>query len=83
MKRLLLVSVVLGLCTTGSMTEAEAGCVTGAVVGGIAGHLLGHHGMLGAAAGCAIGASRRHSYRRDYYHRDAGYGYGYHRPYGY
>jgi hypothetical protein len=35
---------------------AEAkGCIKGAVVGGVAGHLAGHHGILGAAAGCAIG----------------------------
>jgi hypothetical protein len=25
------------------------------VVGGVAGHLASHHGLLGAAAGCAIG----------------------------
>jgi hypothetical protein len=35
---------------------AEAkGCIKGAVVGGVAGHFAGHHGVLGAAAGCAIG----------------------------
>jgi hypothetical protein len=35
---------------------AEAkGCIKGAVVGGVAGHYAGHHGVLGAAAGCAIG----------------------------
>ncbi|MGA9894000.1 MAG: hypothetical protein WBQ55_16995 [Xanthobacteraceae bacterium] len=35
---------------------AEAkGCLKGAVVGGVAGHVAGHHGLLGAAAGCAIG----------------------------
>lgn len=35
---------------------AEAkGCIKGAVVGGVAGHMAGHHGLLGAAAGCAIG----------------------------
>ena len=31
------------------------GCLKGAVVGGTAGHFAGHHGLLGAAAGCAIG----------------------------
>jgi hypothetical protein len=31
------------------------GCIKGAIVGGVAGHLAGHHGVLGAAAGCAIG----------------------------
>jgi hypothetical protein len=37
-------------------TGAEAkGCLKGAVVGGVGGHVAGHHGVLGAAAGCAIG----------------------------
>jgi hypothetical protein len=31
------------------------GCIKGAIVGGVAGHIAGHHGVLGAAAGCAIG----------------------------
>jgi hypothetical protein len=31
------------------------GCIRGALVGGVAGHFAGHHGVLGAAAGCAIG----------------------------
>jgi hypothetical protein len=31
------------------------GCIKGALVGGVAGHVAGHHGVLGAAAGCAIG----------------------------
>lgn len=30
------------------------GCIKGAVVSGAAGHVAGHHGILGAAAGCAI-----------------------------
>jgi hypothetical protein len=37
-----------------TMAEAK-GCLKGAAVGGVAGHLAGHHGMLGAAAGCAVG----------------------------
>jgi hypothetical protein len=31
------------------------GCIKGAIVGGAAGHFAGNHGLLGAAAGCAIG----------------------------
>jgi hypothetical protein len=31
------------------------GCIKGAIVGGVAGHFAGHHGLLGAAAGCAVG----------------------------
>ena len=46
-------AVVIALAT---VTSAEAkGCLKGAVVGGVAGHYSGHHGLLGAAAGCAIG----------------------------
>ncbi len=34
---------------------AALGCLSGAAVGGVAGHYAGHHGLLGAAAGCAVG----------------------------
>lgn len=34
------------------------GCLTGAAVGGVAGHVAGHHGVIGAAAGCAINHHR-------------------------
>ena len=30
------------------------GCLKGAAVGGVAGHVAGHHGLIGAAAGCAV-----------------------------
>jgi hypothetical protein len=53
--------VIVALAT---VTSAEAkGCVKGAVVGGVAGHYSGHHGLLGAAAGCAIG--RHEANKRD------------------
>lgn len=39
-----------------SVGQAEAkGCIKGALAGGVAGHFAGHHGLMGAAAGCAIG----------------------------
>ena len=31
------------------------GCIKGAAVGGVGGHMAGHHGVMGAAAGCAVG----------------------------
>ena len=34
---------------------AAKGCIKGAIVGGVAGHYAGHHGLMGAAAGCAVG----------------------------
>ena len=37
------------------MPAHAIGCASGAVVGGVAGHFAGHHGLLGAAAGCAVG----------------------------
>lgn len=44
---------------------AEAkGCIKGAVVGGVAGHYAGHHGLLGAAAGCAVGRHRANKQAR-------------------
>ena len=33
---------------------AAKGCLKGAAVGGAAGHVAGHHGLVGAAAGCAV-----------------------------
>ena len=40
------------------------GCLSGAAVGGVAGHYAGHHGLLGAAAGCAVGHHARVVQRR-------------------
>ena len=31
------------------------GCLKGAAVGGVGGNVAGHHGLIGAAAGCAVG----------------------------
>ena len=51
-------SIILSIATVallGSANIASAGCLTGAAAGGVAGHMAGHHGLIGAAAGCAIG----------------------------
>ena len=45
---------VAALALVGSVNVASAGCLGGAAAGGIAGHMAGH-GVLGAAAGCAVG----------------------------
>ena len=47
-------AATLGLLAAAAPASAR-GCIKGAVVGGVAGHYAGHHGLLGAAAGCAIG----------------------------
>lgn len=56
---------VLALSVAGLAGTAEAkGCLKGAAVGGVAGHVAGHHGLLGAAAGCAIGRHRANKQAR-------------------
>ena len=40
-------------CLSG--VASAKGCLKGAAVGGVAGHVAGSHGLLGAAAGCAVG----------------------------
>jgi hypothetical protein len=40
--------------SVGGVASAK-GCIKGAAVGGVAGHVAGKHGVLGAAAGCAVG----------------------------
>jgi hypothetical protein len=63
MKRMLVgAAMALAALTAAGGAEAK-GCIKGAIVGGIAGHYAGHHGLLGAAAGCAIG--RHHANSRE------------------
>jgi hypothetical protein len=47
-------AAVLAVVVTTIPADAK-GCIKGAIVGGVAGHVAGHHGLLSAAAGCAIG----------------------------
>ncbi len=54
---LITVSLLMSLVSVSGAANAK-GCLKGAAVGGVAGHVAGHHGVVGAAAGCAIG---RHS----------------------
>jgi hypothetical protein len=50
------VGLSLCLALAAFSTGASAkGCLKGAAAGGIAGHFVHRHGLLGAAAGCAIG----------------------------
>ena len=54
-----LIAVCLFAWLAGLSGAASAkGCIEGAAVGGVAGHVAGNHGVLGAAAGCAIGRHR-------------------------
>ena len=45
---------ILSLAAISGAANAK-GCLKGAAVGGVAGHVAGKHGVLGAAAGCAVG----------------------------
>jgi hypothetical protein len=59
-------ALAIALVLAPSVSQAK-GCIKGALVGGVAGHYAGHHGLLGAAAGCIVGASgppRKGSSRR-------------------
>jgi len=53
-KTLCFATIAIALLALAAPANAK-GCIKGAAVGGVAGHLAGHHGVLGAAAGCAIG----------------------------
>lgn len=56
MKTMIAAIALLTIGATALPTNAYAiGCLSGAAVGGVAGHYAGHHGVLGAAAGCAVG----------------------------
>ena len=51
---LVLVSLLAPMLALPTVATAK-GCLKGAAVGGVAGHVAGHHGLIGAAAGCAVG----------------------------
>ena len=56
MKSLIALAILASVATVAVPRDAAAvGCLSGAAVGGVAGHVAGHHGLLGAAAGCAVG----------------------------
>ena len=57
MRKTIVVLAIVCLPFIGSVANAK-GCIAGAAVGGVAGHVAGKHGLLGAAAGCAVGRHR-------------------------
>jgi hypothetical protein len=57
--RLLACAVALAFAGMSGAANAK-GCLKGAAVGGIGGHVAGHHGLIGAAAGCAVGVHMAH-----------------------
>ena len=55
MKKIFLTLALVSSLASFSQAADAKGCLKGAAVGGVAGHVAGGHGLLGAAAGCAIG----------------------------
>ena len=47
-------SLLVTIASFSGIASAK-GCLKGAAIGGVAGHVAGKHGVVGAAAGCAIG----------------------------
>jgi hypothetical protein len=41
------------------------GCLKYGAAGAVAGHYAGRHGVMGAIAGCALGAHKRREYKRE------------------
>jgi hypothetical protein len=58
----LAISLFISLAAISTGADAK-GCLKGAAVGGVAGHFAKHHGLIGAAAGCAVG--RHHANKKD------------------
>lgn len=53
-KRLCTLAVLATMAVVPQLASAK-GCLKGAAIGGVGGHVAGGHGILGAAAGCAVG----------------------------
>ena len=62
--RVFAVALLMSLASMSQVANA-AGCLKGAAVGGVGGHFAGHHGLLGAAAGCAIGRHQANKHSRE------------------
>lgn len=54
MRKVLITSILASAVALVPAMAGAKGCLKGAAVGGVAGHVAGHHGLIGAAAGCAI-----------------------------
>jgi hypothetical protein len=55
MKTRILTLCLFAAISCASGAASAKGCLKGAAVGGVGGHVAGGHGVLGAAAGCAVG----------------------------
>jgi hypothetical protein len=57
-------SLLVTLASFSGIASAK-GCLKGAAIGGVAGHVAGRHGVVGAAAGCAIGHHQANKKAKD------------------
>jgi hypothetical protein len=65
MRRISACLVAVSVLAGAGVAHAEpGGCLKYGAAGGVAGHFAGHHTVLGAVGGCAVGAYRRHEYRK-------------------
>ena len=53
-KQICALGLLAAMAASPQLASAK-GCLKGAAVGGVGGHVAGGHGVLGAAAGCAVG----------------------------
>jgi hypothetical protein len=60
----MLAIAVLAAALLFSSAANAKGCLKGAAVGGVAGHVAGRHGLIGGAAGCAVGNHRANKKER-------------------
>lgn len=64
MKNTILAALIVTSCALATPAAQAKGCLKGAAIGGVAGHVA-NHGVLGAAAGCAIGRHRANKKERE------------------
>jgi len=64
-KMLIVAAALAGVVLVPASGAQAKGCIKGAIVGGVAGHYAGHHGLIGAAAGCAIGRHEANKHARE------------------
>ena len=63
---LMIISIAVIALTAGAASAEEGGCAKYGAGGAVAGHFVGSgHALAGAAAGCAVGAYKRHEARKD------------------
>ena len=63
---LITITVAALALTMGAASAEEGGCAKYGAGGAVAGHFVGSgHAVAGAAAGCAVGAYKRHEARKD------------------